>query len=203
MVIFCSFFTVFSILIATISVVTLILLTLSPKYYWCSITCMYIFFNKYYNAYKEILALPGDLRLIHLDDVSFTNIKDGEIIYIYDDENKINSFCKRNSNGVILPHLIKADNFMPVFKHLCFMKHIPENLIPESRMSINEKYWQALTSDENKKLFGNNMDYFIYNQYEQQMEYWSASDCDAIIWKKQIVSKQEFLNRNLEKFILK
>ena len=203
MVIFCYFFSVFSILIATLSVVTLILLTLSPKYYWCSITCMYIFFNKYYKAYKEILALPGDLRLIHLDDVSFTNIKEGEIIYIYDDENKINSFCKRNSNGEICPHLIKADVFMPVFTHLCLMKHIPENLIPESRMSINEKYWQALTSDENKKLFGNNMDYFIYNQYEQQMEYWSASDCDAIIWKKQIVSKQEFLNRNLEKFILK
>ena len=203
MVIFCSFFTVFSILIATLSVVTLILLTLSPKYYWCSIMCMYIFFNKYYKAYKEILALPGDLRLIHIDDVSFTNIKDEEIIYIYDDDNKINSFCKRNSNGVILPHMIKADVFMPVFKHLCFMKHIPENLIPESLMSINEKYWQALTSDENKKLFGNNIDYFIYNQYEQQMEYWSASDSDAIIWKKQIVSKQEFLNRNLEKFILK
>lgn len=203
MVIFYSFITVFSILIAILSVVTLILFTLSHKYYWCSIICMYIFFNKYYKAYKEILALPGDLRLIHLDDVSFTNIKEGEIIYIYDDENKINSFCKRNSNGEILPHMIKADVFMPVFKHLCFMKHIPENLIPESRMSINEKYWQALTSDENKKLFGNNIDYFIYNHYEQQMEYWSASDSDAIIWKKQIVSKQEFLNRNLEKFILK
>lgn len=71
------------------------------------------------------------------------------------------------------------------------------------RMNINEKYWQALTSDENKKLFGNSIDYFIYNSYEQQMEYWSASDSDAIIWKKQIVSKQEFLNRNLEKFTLK
>lgn len=70
-------------------------------------------------------------------------------------------------------------------------------------MNINEKYWQALTSDENKKLFGNTIDYFIYNRYKQQMEYWSASDSDAIIWKKQIVSKQEFLNRNLEKFILK
>ena len=203
MVIFCYFFSVFSILIAILSVVTLILLTLSPKYYWCSIMCMYIFFNKYYKAYKEILALPGDLRMIHLDDVSFTNIKDGEIIYIYDDENKINSFCKRNSNGEICPHLIKADIFMPVFTHLCMMKHIPENLIPESRMNINEKYWQALTSDENKKLFGNNIDYFIYNQYEQQMEYLSASDSDAIICKKQIISKQEFLNRNLEKFILK
>ena len=90
MVIFCYLFTVFSILIAILSVATLILLTLSPKYYWCSIMCMYIFFNKYYKAYKEILALPGDLRLIHLDDVSFTNIKDGEIIYIYDDDNKIN-----------------------------------------------------------------------------------------------------------------
>lgn len=203
MVIFCYFFSVFSILIAILSVVSLILLTLSPKYYGCSIICMYIFFNNYYKAYKEILALPGDLRLIHLDDVSFTNIKEGEIIYIYDDENKINSFCKRSSNGEIYPYLIKTDIFMPVFTHLCMMKHIPENLIPESRMSINEKYWQALTSDENKKLFGNNMDYFIYNHYEQQMEYWSASDCDAIIWKKQIVSKQEFLNRNLEKFTLK
>ena len=131
MVIFCYLFTVFSILIAILSVVTLILFTLSPKYYWCSIMCMYIFFNKYYKAYKEILALPGDLRLVHLDDVSFTNVKDGEIIYIYDDENKINSFCKRNSNGEIRPHLIKADNFMPVFTHLCLMKHIPENLIPK------------------------------------------------------------------------
>ena len=131
MVIFCSFFSVFSILVAILSVVTLILFTLSHKYYWCSITCMYIFFNKYYNAYKEILALPGDLRLIHIDDVSFTNIKDEEIIYIYDDDNKINSFCKRNSNGVILPHMIKADIFMPVFTHLCLMKHIPENLIPK------------------------------------------------------------------------
>ena len=131
MVIFCYLFTVFSILIAILSVVTLILFTLSPKYYWCSIMCMYIFFNKYYKAYKEILALPGDLRLIHIDDVSFTNIKDEEIIYIYDDDNKINSFCKRNSNGVILPHMIKADIFMPVFTHLCLMKHIPENLIPK------------------------------------------------------------------------
>ena len=130
MVIFCYLFTVFSILIAILSVVTLILFTLSPKYYWCSIMCMYIFFNKYYKAYKEILALPGDLRLIHIDDVSFTNIKDGEIIYIYDD-NKINSFCKRNSNGEIYPYLIKTDIFMPVFTHLCLMKHIPENLIPK------------------------------------------------------------------------
>ena len=136
MVIFCYLFTVFSILIAILSVVTLILFTLSPKYYWCSIMCMYIFFNKYYKAYKEILALPGDLRLIHLDDMvylhmNFMNIKEGEIFYIYDDDNKINSFCKRNSNGVILPHLIKADVFMPVFTHLCLMKHIPENLIPK------------------------------------------------------------------------
>lgn len=131
MVIFCYFFSVFSILVAILSVVTLILFTLSPKYYWCSIICMYIFFNKYYKAYKEILALPGDLRLVHLDDVSFTNVKEGEIIYIYDDENKINSFCKRNSNGEIRSHLIKADIFMPVFTHLCLMKHIPENLIPK------------------------------------------------------------------------
>lgn len=131
MVIFCYFFSVFSILIAILSVVILILLTLSPKYYWCSIMGMYIFFNKYYKAYKEILALPGDLRLVHLDDVSFTNVKEGEIIYIYDDENKINSFCKRNSNGEIRPYMIKADIFMPVFTHLCLMKHIPENLIPK------------------------------------------------------------------------
>ena len=129
--IFFSVFIVLSTLISILSVVNLILLTLSPKYYRCSIIYMYIFFNKYYKAYKEILTLPGDLRLIHLDDVSFTNIKDGEIIYIYDDDNKINSFCKRNSNGVILPHLIKADVFMPVFTHLCLMKHIPENLIPK------------------------------------------------------------------------
>ena len=53
------------------------------------------------------------------------------------------------------------------------------------------------------ELIINTIDYFIYNRYKQQMEYWSASDSDAIIWKKQIVSKQEFLNRNLEKFILK
>lgn len=92
---------------------------------------MYIFFNKYYKAYKEILALPNDLRLVHLDDVSFTNVKEGEIIYIYDDENKINSFCKRNSNGEIRTYMIKADIFMPVFTHLCLMKHIPENLIPK------------------------------------------------------------------------
>ena len=63
-------------------------------------------------------------------------------------------------------------------------------------MNINEKYWQVLTSDENKKLFGNTIDYFIYNPYEQQMEYWSASDCDAIIWKKQIVSKQGGIQHN-------
>ena len=71
------------------------------------------------------------------------------------------------------------------------------------RMSINEKYWQALTSDENKKLFCNTIDYFTYNRYKQQMEYWSVLDCDAIIWEKQIVSKHEFFNRNLEKFTLK
>lgn len=134
--IFFSIFIVLSTLIAILSVVNLILLTLSPKYYRCSIIYMYIFFNKYYKAYKEILALPGDLRLVHLDDMvylrkNFMNIKKGEIFYIYDDENKINSFCKRNSNGEIYPYLIKTDIFMPVFTHLCLIKHIPENLIPK------------------------------------------------------------------------
>lgn len=70
-------------------------------------------------------------------------------------------------------------------------------------MSINEQYWQALTSDYKKTLWGTGIDYFIYNSYEQQMEYWYPSDCDAILWQKQIVSKQEFLNRNLEKFTLR
>lgn len=131
MEIFYSIFLIFSMLFAIFSTVLLITSVSAPKYYWCSLTYMYIFFNHYYKAYKETLAQPGDLRLVHLNDADFPNIEKGEIFYMYDDEKKVNSFFKRNSGGEIHPHLINADIFMPVFTHLCLVKHVPENLIPK------------------------------------------------------------------------